>query len=59
MIVTYFLSAIYQRAVWFTSNPPIHVSNLPHDDDGVQTILVSLTNDQTSDDSLIKIILTL
>jgi hypothetical protein len=21
------------RAVWFTSQPPIHVSNLPNDDD--------------------------
>jgi hypothetical protein len=54
MVVTCFFQCNLPRAVWFTSNPPIHVSNLPHDEDGVQTFLASMINDQTSDDSLIK-----
>jgi hypothetical protein len=42
------------RAVWFTANPSVCTSSLPHEDDGIQNILTTIITPQTSDDHMLQ-----
>lgn len=52
-----FFHCDFTRAVWFSATPAICATNLPTEDDGVQTILPLLISDNV-DDSLMQRTLT-
>lgn len=54
-----FFHCTFPRAVWFSANPSLYTSALPHEQDGVQEILSQLLHDRITDEQMLTFLTTL